>query len=142
MGPQNPLHPHSIVPIIINGDEASLGTPISFPYLGYGDMASYQDAQISVNIKENLDTSPISSIKTIPNPFPSSTTISYDLSQPSIVQISFFNHLGQQVDFIRQNQSRCKQQITWDASNHPPGIYFARIQTADATATIKLIRKH
>ena len=34
---------HSIYPILIGGGSAQLGTPISFPYLNFGDMASCQD---------------------------------------------------------------------------------------------------
>lgn len=74
-----------------------------------------------------------------PNPFTSSTSISYDLPQSSTVQITIFNHFGQQVDFIQQNQSQGKQQIIWDASGLPAGVYYFRLEADEQVATGKLL---
>lgn len=76
-----------------------------------------------------------------PNPITTTTTLSYDLPQPSAVQITIVNHLGQQVDFIQQNQLSGKQQVGWDAKDLPSGIYFVQVQTAAGTATTKLIKR-
>ena len=73
------------------------------------------------------------------HPFTHTTTISYTLKLPSTVQISIFNQFGQQVDFIQQNQSQVKQQITWDASDQPPGMYYFRMQAGEQVATGKLL---
>lgn len=81
-------------------------------------------------------------VRVYPNPFSTSTTIEYDLPQPSTVQLTIFNHLGTQVDFIQQNQSRGKQQITWDALSLPPGIYYFRLQTGEQLASGKLVIVH
>ncbi len=74
-----------------------------------------------------------------PNPFFSATTISYTLHQSSTVQISIFNHLGKQVESIQQNQSSGAQQITWDASGLPSGVYYFRMQASEQMATGKLL---
>ncbi|MBC8321794.1 MAG: T9SS type A sorting domain-containing protein [Bacteroidetes bacterium] len=74
-----------------------------------------------------------------PNPFTTSTTIEYELSQSSTVQISIFNHLGKQVDLIKQPKSQGKQQLTWDASRLPSGVYYFRMKAGKHTASGKLI---
>lgn len=139
MGEHNPVHKNSIVPIIIDGDEASLGTPISFPDVGYYDMASCQHVQTPVSIGLELDNKFISKLRVNPNPFQTSTTISYELQQSSTLQITIFNHLGKQVSFIQQNQSEGKQQISWDATGQPSGIYYFRLQAGEQVAIGKLL---
>lgn len=89
---------------------------------------------LSIDEAEALNCSSI-----FPNPFTTSSTISYDLTQSSTVTITFFNHLGKQVDFIQINQSKGKQQITWNAESQPVGIYYFRLQAGEQTATGKLL---
>ncbi len=48
MGSSGNPNPNSITPILIVGSTAQLGTPISFPYLNYYDMASCQDNSLNV----------------------------------------------------------------------------------------------
>ncbi len=74
-----------------------------------------------------------------PNPFSNSTTIEYTLQQSATVQISIFNHLGKQVGLIQQNQSVGKQQITWDASGLPTGVYYFRLKAGDQLASGKMV---
>lgn len=74
-----------------------------------------------------------------PNPFSTSTAFEYDLPQSSTVQITFFNHLGTQVDQIQQNQSQGKQQVTWNAKSQPAGIYYFRLEAGDQTASGKVV---
>ena len=74
-----------------------------------------------------------------PNPFTTSTTIEYQLDQPSEVILSIYNHLGEQIDLIRQHQHSGKQQITWNAVGLPPGMYFFTLQSEDQVATGKMV---
>jgi len=74
-----------------------------------------------------------------PNPFSTSTTIEYQLDQPSDVTLTIFNHLGEQVELIRHHQQSGKQQITWNAEGLPPGMYFYTIQAGDQVATGKMV---
>ena len=78
-------------------------------------------------------------IQTYPNPFSTSTTIEYELQRPSTVQIIIYNHLGEQVKVIRQQQSPGKQQLTWNASGLPPGIYYYHMQVGDQIASGKMV---
>lgn len=81
----------------------------------------------------------ISTLTVSPNPFTSTTALSYYLPQPSTVQISIYNHLGKQVDFIQQDQSSGPQQITWDASDKPSGVYYFQLKAGDQVASGKLL---
>lgn len=74
-----------------------------------------------------------------PNPFANSTTIEYKLDHPSAVTITIFNHLGEQVEEIRQHPSSGRQQIIWDAKGLPVGIYYFRLQAGEQVATGKLV---
>ncbi len=79
------------------------------------------------------------STKYYPNPFSTSTTIQYQLDQPSEVTLSIFNHLGEQVELIRQYQSSGKQQVTWNAEGLPPGMYFFTLKAGEQVATGKMV---
>jgi len=74
-----------------------------------------------------------------PNPFTTSTTFEYTLQQPSSVQISIFNHLGNQVAEIRKEQSEGKQQVIWNAEQLPSGVYFYRLQAGEQAASGKIL---
>ena len=90
-----------------------------------------------VGIKEDLITN---NLCVIPNPFFTSTTIAYELQQPSNVQITIYNHLGRQLEVIEQKQSFGKQQVVWDAEGLPGGVYFCVLKTDSRTKTMKMIK--
>ena len=77
--------------------------------------------------------------KTNPNPFSTSTTIEYQLDHSSEVTVSIFNHLGEQVEIIRQHQSSGQQHVTWDASGLPSGVYFFTLKAGDQVAFGKMV---
>jgi hypothetical protein len=66
-----------------------------------------------------------------PNPFTTTTTLTYTLSKPSKVTIRIFNTQGQLVDMIEQEQPKGPQQIQWDADGLPAGMYYFRVQAGD-----------
>ncbi len=79
-----------------------------------------------------------------PNPFNSSTTISYTLNSPGHVNISIYNMLGQKVvTLVDWYQTGLQNAVKWNGTNNfgeqvSSGIYFARMQTGDYTKTIKM----
>jgi len=75
-----------------------------------------------------------------PNPFTTSTTIEYQLTQPSAVQLTIYDYLGKQVEVIGKKQAQGKQQITWNAEGLPAGVYFCVIKTNQGTQTTKIIK--
>ncbi len=79
-------------------------------------------------------------INTYPNPFTTSTTIAYELQHPSTVQITIYNHLGEQIETIRQKQSAGKQQVVWDGMGLPSGVYCCVLKTNAGIQTTKMIK--
>lgn len=78
-------------------------------------------------------------ISLYPNPFTAYTTFEYNLNEKSFVQITIYNHLGEQVDLITEEQNSGTHKVVWDASRFKSGIYFYRLQVGAQTATGKLI---
>lgn len=64
-----------------------------------------------------------------PNPFNPVTTISYNIPEESIVNLSIHNILGEQVGIIvNQRQNGGKYEVTWNASDNPSGIYIYTLE--------------
>jgi hypothetical protein len=75
-----------------------------------------------------------------PNPFNSSTTISFTLNQPGIVTLSVYNIQGQRIaELFRGIRQAGEHSITWDASDYPSGIYFARLEAGGSSKTAKMV---
>ncbi len=67
-----------------------------------------------------------------PNPFNAVTVIRYSLPKPSDVIITIYDILGRKVETLFDaEQPAGYHQIIWDASDHPSGMYFYRIQAGD-----------
>jgi hypothetical protein len=75
-----------------------------------------------------------------PNPFTTFTTIEYELKQPSAVQLSIFNQLGQLVYQHSEKQTQGTQQLQWDAQDQPEGLYYYQLQAGDQILTGKLVK--
>jgi hypothetical protein len=68
-----------------------------------------------------------------PNPFNPTTTIEFDLPEPAVVTLVVYNTLGQEVArlFDHESMDEGEQEIEFNASHLPSGVYFYRI-TAQA----------
>lgn len=75
-----------------------------------------------------------------PNPFTTSTTLSYELKQPVKVSLIIYNHLGKIVYQITENQPQGNQQLIWNAESYPKGVYYYRLQVGNAVANGKLVK--
>ncbi len=75
-----------------------------------------------------------------PNPVSASATIEYTLDVPAKVSLSIFNHLGQPIEtLVNQQQVRGQHQVTWNTTGYPTGIYFYRLQAGEKSTTGKLV---
>ena len=75
-----------------------------------------------------------------PNPFNAKTSISYTLPRDAHVRIAVYNLLGQEiVTLTDENQSAGNHSVLWDAADAPTGVYFYRLETAEFTATRKML---
>jgi len=75
-----------------------------------------------------------------PNPFTTSTTLSYTLDKPSAVTISIFNPQGQLIEKIEQEQSKGEQSVQWNAERLPAGIYYFRLKAGDQVGGGKMVK--
>ena len=64
-----------------------------------------------------------------PNPFNPSTTIQFDLPQPSMVTLKVYNMLGQEIATLAENQQMEDgyQEVTFEARSIASGVYFYRL---------------
>ena len=75
-----------------------------------------------------------------PNPFNPSTTISYQLSEVSIVKLNVYDILGRQVaTLVNGRQNAGNYNVTFNASNLSTGVYFYKLQAGTYSDTKKLM---
>jgi hypothetical protein len=92
-----------------------------------------------------FDTNDVLPVKTAlntsyPNPFNPSTTINYDLSSESHVNISVYDALGRLVtELVNDVQPVGKKDISWNAVDQASGAYFVRMTAGSYTSTQKLM---
>lgn len=64
-----------------------------------------------------------------PNPFTESTTIPFELSEESEVQLSVWNLLGQRMDVLVERLMEAgRHEMIWDPGNLPAGFYIVRLE--------------
>ena len=70
-----------------------------------------------------------------PNPFNPSTMIRFDLPEASVVTLKVYNLLGQEVATLLSDESMAAgfQQLRFDASQLPSGVYLYRLTAKGAT---------
>ncbi|MCP4580809.1 MAG: T9SS type A sorting domain-containing protein [candidate division Zixibacteria bacterium] len=67
-------------------------------------------------------------LSNFPNPFNAQTTISFSLEHQSAVNISIYDITGRLVEMLTSNTYEAgSHSLTWNATEHPSGIYFARL---------------
>jgi len=85
-------------------------------------------------------------LRAYPNPFNSSTTISYSLDKASEVSISITNMVGQTVkNFVIENKSAGTHTLVWDGNDDSGnglvnGIYFYTLRVGDTQSTQRLMK--
>ncbi|MDP8240579.1 MAG: T9SS type A sorting domain-containing protein, partial [Candidatus Hatepunaea meridiana] len=79
-------------------------------------------------------------LQAFPNPFNSTTTISYNLSSPALTSLSIYDLQGHRVAVLHNyDKSAGAHSITWDASGLPSGIYICKITSGNHASAIKLV---
>lgn len=75
-----------------------------------------------------------------PNPFNSSTSISYQLESRGHVSLKVYNLLGQQVaTLVEGHRPGGRHTVIWNADNSPSGIYFCRLEFRTERRVLKII---
>jgi len=99
----------------------------------------------TVAVSMSVNTSEFFPVKTslntsYPNPFNPSTTINYDLSSESLVNISVYDALGRLVtELVNDVQPEGSNHISWNAADQASGAYFVLMTAGTYTSTQKLM---
>ncbi len=118
---------------------------IDYPYVFipggvYGVIiAQYDDP---TDVVEEIPEVPIheSILFSYPNPFNETTILSYSLLEESAVALSIYDILGRRVFLLTNDlQQAGEYTFTWDASDFPSGVYFARLKTPKGSQSIKMV---
>lgn len=76
-----------------------------------------------------------------PNPFASSTTISYTLSQPDYVTVEVYNLVGSKVQTLVQDYKPAgSHEAKFDGSQLSSGTYLFKINTSNGTSARRIVR--
>ncbi len=77
-----------------------------------------------------------------PNPFNSFTTIRYQLSEPSFVNLKVFNILGEEViELVKEKKNAGLYEVHWDATGLASGVYFYQIRVTGKQFGKRLLQK-
>jgi len=75
-----------------------------------------------------------------PNPFNPQTTIDFEVSEPTIVQLNIYNLNGQKVDVLKNAFTLPgNYSVSWNGTNHPSGIYFVILQSSNSIVKQKMM---
>ncbi len=75
-----------------------------------------------------------------PNPFNPATIISYQLPAKNRVSLRIYDLQGREVaNLLEREQSAGSHSVTWDASNFPSGVYFARLTAGEFVRTRRML---
>ncbi len=75
-----------------------------------------------------------------PNPFNSSTAISFELQAASNVKLAVYDVSGREVEILAEGfYPAGAHQAVWEASGMASGVYFARLRAGSEVKTVKLL---
>ncbi len=79
-------------------------------------------------------------LSSYPNPFNSTTTISFDLPVSSDVRVSITNILGRELQALHSGTlSAGNHHVSWEAADLPSGVYFVRLESHFGVKISKLL---
>ncbi|UCC78965.1 MAG: T9SS type A sorting domain-containing protein, partial [Candidatus Zixiibacteriota bacterium] len=79
-------------------------------------------------------------LQNYPNPFNAAATIRFALPEPRDVTLTVYDILGRRVKVLIDDHLQSgDHDIIFNASNLPSGIYFARLQTDNATESVRML---
>ncbi|MEG8947935.1 T9SS type A sorting domain-containing protein [Rosettibacter firmus] len=112
--------------VVTGATNISVTSNILYVNVGEGEPVPKLQSDQGVQVAKLL---PVEfSIRSYPNPFNPSATISYELPTDGFVRLSIFDVLGREVEtLVNEVKPAGFYDVTFDASNLPSGIYFARI---------------
>jgi photosystem II stability/assembly factor-like uncharacterized protein len=106
----------------------------------YGTIAKYEYQRPSNLSETELIIPKFYLEQNYPNPFNPSTKISYSIPEDGFVKLTVYNLLGEEIaSLVSDFQYAGKYEINFDAAGLSSGIYVYKIETANFTASKKLV---
>ena len=98
-------------------------------------------APTSVGGDESGSPEPFALEQNYPNPYNPITTMSFVISNSSLVTLKVYNTLGQEVATVIDHHlvEKGRQEVKFDGSILGSGVYFYRLESGRATATRKML---
>jgi len=96
----------------------------------------------SVGVEENLARSKyLNMVHIIPNPFTSSTILTYNLSESSQVTLRIFDNFGRVVaEPVNGFQQKGEQKVVWTVEGLPAGVYYCRLEAGEQVVSSKIVK--
>ena len=115
------------------------GTEKTVTVIMNGDKTIVAETDIVEGIEDIIYES--SDLLCYPNPFNSSTTLSYTLNENSSVNLSIYNITGSLVNIlVSENQNRGDYSVSWNGTGFSEGIYFAKLVSGNGKSqSIKIL---
>lgn len=105
-------------------------------------MISSYIADIPISVEDETNSVPLvyELSQNYPNPFNPSTTIKYSIADQSVVKLTVFNSIGQEVArLVNEIQEPGSYSVTFDASALSSGVYFYKISAGNFVSTRKML---
>jgi hypothetical protein len=94
----------------------------------------------TITSTEDVSHSVGKTIGNYPNPFSFYTTIEFEVSKNTTIQIDIYNSLGQHIErIINRNFSQGRHEVVFDGSTYENGLYFYRISSQNDSKTASMI---
>ena len=80
--------------------------------------------------------------KTYPNPFTTSTTIEHELTEPSHVQLTIYNAIGETIHVADKGRLLPgRHTYVWSPEKLSEGLYYAVLRSEEGVSVIKIIKQ-
>jgi hypothetical protein len=112
-----------------------------FGALYIDDLRISKVAQSPVAISEDEIPSRLELYQNYPNPFNPTTRLRFDVPSNTVATLKIYNVAGAEVATLVDGRQFASgtQEIIWDASEVPSGVYLARLETSVGTRVIRMV---
>lgn len=77
-----------------------------------------------------------------PNPFTTSTTMEYELTEPSHIQLTIYNAIGEEVYRAEDRlMPEGKHTFSWSPERLPKGLYYAVLRGKEGVSVVKMVKQ-
>jgi len=100
----------------------------------------YLDYIRTYDVKTATQSQQIELHQNYPNPFNPTTKIEYSLPEASMVKLTVYNSLGQEVaSLVNEYKAAGKHIVDFNANNLPSGMYFYKLQSGNFNSVKKMM---